>query len=112
MIGGDVIAPVYSFRGLKIFHMTPQVFCQSCTFPIDKKEDRGTEKDGSKSNLYCKYCYQNGEFTDPDMTLERMKEIAETEMRKNHLPAGLIKQSINMLPLLARWKTASAKDGK
>ena len=33
--------------------------------------DYGTEKDGSKSKDYCKYCYQNGEFTS-DVTLEEM----------------------------------------
>ena len=57
--------------------MKPETFCQSCTFPIDNVEDRGTEKDGSKSALYCKYCYQNGQFTDPNMTLERMTESAD-----------------------------------
>lgn len=87
--------------------MGPQKFCQSCTLPIDNMEDRGTEKDGSKSDLYCKYCYQKGEFTDPDMTLESMKKIAETEMKKQHLPENIIQQSINMLPLLKRWQTPS-----
>lgn len=87
--------------------MEPQRFCQSCTLPIDNIENRGTEKDGSKSDLYCKYCYQNGKFTDPDMTLESMKEIAETEMKKQHLPESIIQQSINMLPLLKRWRMPS-----
>ncbi|HRO47541.1 zinc ribbon domain-containing protein [Agriterribacter sp.] len=84
--------------------MESQKFCQSCTFPIDNMKDRGTEKDGSKSNMYCKYCYQNGAFTDPDMTLERMKEIARTEMGKQRLPDHIIQQSINMLPGLKRWQ--------
>jgi hypothetical protein len=36
--------------------MEAEKFCQSCTLPIDNIEDRGIEKDGSKSDLYCKYC--------------------------------------------------------
>ena len=84
--------------------MEPQMFCQSCTFPINNNEDRGTEKDGSKSELYCKYCYKDGAFTDPHMTLEQMKEIAKTEMGKQHLPDNIIQQSMEMLPTLKRWQ--------
>lgn len=84
--------------------MESQKFCQSCTFPIDNVEDRGTEKDGSKSDLYCKYCYKDGEFTDPGMTLEKMKEIAITEMKKQSLPDNIIQASLHMLPALKRWQ--------
>ena len=33
-------------------------FCQSCAMPM-ADGDYGTEKDGSESHDYCKYCYQN-----------------------------------------------------
>lgn len=89
--------------------MIPQKFCQSCTFPIDNIEDRGSEKDGSKSDMYCKYCYQNGAFTDPDMTLERMKELAKTEMKKQSLADNIIQLSMNMLPRLKRWQVPSVE---
>jgi hypothetical protein len=79
-------------------------FCQSCTLPIDNIEDRGTEEDGLKSDLYCKYCYQNGVFTETDMTLDQMMDIAETEMNKQNLPESIILRSMNMLPLLKRWQ--------
>ncbi len=45
-------------------------FCQSCGMPLEKTEDFGTEKDGSQSVEYCRYCYQNGEWTQPEITLE------------------------------------------
>lgn len=83
--------------------MEAQKFCQSCTMPIDDMEERGTEKDGSKSDSYCKYCYQEGRFTDPEMTLERMQQIATTEMKKQKLPENIIQLSLNMLPGLKRW---------
>ena len=89
--------------------MEPQIFCQSCTLPLDNVDDRGTEKDGTKSEMYCKYCYQNGAFTDPDMTLDQMMDIADTEMKKQHLPENIIRQSMNMLPRLKRWQPASAE---
>jgi hypothetical protein len=89
--------------------MEPQIFCQSCTLPLDNMDDRGTEKDGTKSQLYCKYCYQNGAFTEPDMTLDQMMGIAEKEMKKQNLPESIIQQSMNMLPRLKRWQPSEAK---
>lgn len=45
-------------------------FCQSCAMPMSD-EHFGTEKDGSKSEDYCSYCYQDGEFT-IDNSMEEM----------------------------------------
>ena len=84
--------------------MEPKNFCQSCTMPIDNIEDRGTEKDGSRSSEYCKYCYQNGKFTDPGMTLEKMKNIVTTQMNKLSLPPATLERSLDYLPRLKRWQ--------
>lgn len=84
--------------------MEPKIFCQSCTMPIDNIEDRGTERDGSRSKEYCKYCYQNGKFTDPDMTLEKMKNIVTTQMNKMSLPPVTLQKSLDYLPHLKRWQ--------
>ncbi|HWC53901.1 MAG TPA: zinc ribbon domain-containing protein [Chitinophagaceae bacterium] len=84
--------------------MEPKLFCQSCTMPIDKMEDRGTEKDGSKSSEYCKYCYQDGKFTDPNLTLEGMQKIVATQMNLMNLPQTVLQQSLALLPQLKRWK--------
>jgi hypothetical protein len=71
--------------------------------PINNIEDLGTEKDGSKSNLFCKYCYHDGAFTDPDMTLAQMKSIVLNQMHKLNLADNIIQQSLNNLPHLKRW---------
>ena len=49
------------------------ILCQSCAMPLEKPEDYGTERDGSKSADYCQYCYANGAFTG-EMTMEQMIE--------------------------------------
>ena len=49
-------------------------FCQSCGMPLDKEEVKGTQKNGLKSDEYCKYCYGNGVFKHPKMNLEGMKK--------------------------------------
>ncbi len=46
--------------------------CQSCGMPLQKTDDYGTEADGSNSRIFCHYCYQNGVFTEPDISIEEM----------------------------------------
>ena len=84
-------------------------FCQSCTMPIDHVENRGTEKDGSKSQLYCKYCYQHGEFVNPQMTLNEMRNIVRTQMQKLKISDTVTQQSLDMLPHLKRWRKPIAE---
>lgn len=37
--------------------------CQSCGMPLKKDlKGGGTNADGTKSLLYCSYCYENGNF--------------------------------------------------
>ncbi|WP_338141075.1 zinc ribbon domain-containing protein [Lactococcus garvieae] len=36
--------------------------CQSCAGKIKKEKDFGTEKDGTRSKVYCRYCYKNGKW--------------------------------------------------
>lgn len=84
--------------------MEPKLFCQSCTMPIDNVADRGSEKDGSKNSDYCKYCYQNGALVNPKMTLEEMKSLVVTQMKKMNLPPDIIDKSVKSLPYLKRWR--------
>ena len=90
--------------------MGPKLFCQSCTMPIDNVADRGTEKDGSKSNEYCKYCYQDGALINPNMTFEEMKSLVITQMKNMNLPPDIIQNSVRSLPDLKRWRNVQAKE--
>ncbi|WP_317899930.1 zinc ribbon domain-containing protein [Aurantibacillus circumpalustris] len=37
--------------------------CQSCGMPLKRDEKGGgSNADGSKSTMYCSYCFENGEF--------------------------------------------------
>ena len=88
--------------------MEPKLFCQSCTMPIDNIADRGTEKDGSKSNEYCKYCYQNGALVNSKMTFEEMKSRVITQMKKMNLSPAIIDKSVKNLPYLKRWRNVQS----
>lgn len=80
-------------------------YCQSCSMPLDGTELWGTEKDGGKNREYCKFCYQDGSFTNPGLTLEEMKARMISRMDANKLPADILEAAINRLPHLKRWQS-------
>lgn len=51
---------------------TNMKICQSCAMPLQNPEDFGTNKDGSKNEDYCVYCYKDGAFVDESITMEKM----------------------------------------
>jgi predicted amidophosphoribosyltransferase len=79
-------------------------FCQSCSMPLDKPELPGTEKDGTKSKEYCMYCYQNGAFTTPNITLGEMQVMVKQQMGKMKMDGSVIDMAVNSLPNLKRWR--------
>ncbi|AEV98230.1 hypothetical protein A4D02_23265 [Niastella koreensis] len=85
--------------------MSGKYYCQSCSLPMDSPELFGTEKDGTRNNDYCKYCYANGEFTNPDLTLDEMIEHMMKRMENDRLPQDVIEVAISRLPFLKRWSS-------
>jgi methionyl-tRNA synthetase len=80
-------------------------FCQSCGMPLNKEEVKGTEKNGLKTDEYCKYCYENGAFKNPDMNLEDMKKNVQNQMKKMQLHENVIQKAVTILPALKRWQS-------
>jgi len=82
-----------------------KTICQSCAMPMKTEEDFGKELNGEKNKKYCKFCYQDGEFTDKGITLqEKIEKLAEmgkslglTEEQARHMAE-------TKLPELKRWK--------
>jgi len=71
--------------------------------PLEKDDLLGTEKDGSKSHEYCIYCYRDGSFTSPGITLKEMELLVATQMKKMQMPAEVMRMVVNNLPRLKRW---------
>lgn len=67
--------------------------------------DFGTNSDKSKNEEYCTYCYQNGQFTNPNITMEQMIQGCIGMMVKYGTPEEQAKQQIqSLMPTLKRWK--------
>ncbi|MCC0634533.1 zinc ribbon domain-containing protein [Clostridioides sp. ZZV15-6388] len=82
-------------------------FCQCCGMPMGcTNELYGTNKDGSKSDDYCSYCFKEGEFT-ADISMEEMIEICIPPMVQSN--KGMTEDEArsmmnNFFPTLKRWK--------
>ena len=85
--------------------MTDPIICQSCSMPMRKDEDFGTNADGSKNQEYCRFCYQNGKFTDEGITMEqKIDKMVEMAKKMNIPEDNARKLATTMLPNLKRWK--------
>jgi len=81
-----------------------KICCQSCAMPLSKDlKHAGTEKNGEKSSTYCIYCYQNGVFTEPDITLEQMVDKVKAKLKEFYIPGFLSGFFTKNIPHLKRW---------
>lgn len=79
--------------------------CQSCAMPIAKDEDFGTNEDGNQNEEYCTHCFQNGEFTNPNMTKEEMVDVLVGFADKMKMTKEKAKKMAEeTLPKLKRWQ--------
>ena len=86
-------------------------FCESCGAPmgeIDEMYGPGTEADGSKSADYCKQCYVDGAFINPNITLEEhIESIASVMVKDYGFSLEDAKEQCNEgIPTLKRWKVS------
>lgn len=80
-------------------------FCQSCGMPMKKDPNGGgTQLDGSRSLLYCSYCFADGNFTSPEMTVDEMKTLVKGKMKEMGFPGFLAGFFTKGIPRLQRWQ--------
>jgi len=80
--------------------------CQSCGMPMETPEDFGTNGDGTPNNEFCSMCYQNGVFTEPDVSMREMIEKVTGILEKHlKLPKAKAEQiAKETIPKLNRWR--------
>lgn len=85
----------------------PRAFCQSCAMPLEKPEDFGTDQAGYRVNDFCRYCFVNGSFTEPDITMQAMEDKCVSVMASQGImPARQARALMaDVLPRLKRWRS-------
>ena len=80
-------------------------YCQSCAMELVERSDYGTESDGFPSEHYCTHCYQDGEFIDPDLTIDQMSAIAADFIKADDVTMAEARAiSRALLSQLRRWQ--------
>lgn len=64
----------------------------------------GTNADGSKSTMYCSYCYEAGQFKQPDWTVADMQALVKSKLKEMGFPGFLAGWFTKGIPKLERWK--------
>ena len=80
--------------------------CQSCGMPLTKPDDFGTAANGSKISDYCHYCFRNGAFTEPEMTMQGMIAKCVGIMQQQGMMPDAQAQALmsEVIPKLKRWQ--------
>jgi|TARA_B100000959_G_C14870769_1_gene578246 hypothetical protein len=69
-----------------------------------EKHENGTEKDGAENKLYCKMCYAEGTFNNPEIkTAKDMQDFIKDILKKQGV--GKVKRWFYTIgiPKLERW---------
>lgn len=57
-----------------------------------------------KYERYCKHCYEEGEFTQKDISVEEMKQMVKNKCIDMGLPRFLAGMFVRGIHKLERWK--------
>lgn len=81
--------------------------------PLERPQDFGTNELGYRVNDYCRYCYRDGAFTDPNISLPQMIEQCATIMAARRIMSvGEARALLSeVLPRTKRWRTKAVPVG-
>lgn len=88
--------------------------CQSCGMNIAEDQYKGTNVDGSLSQEFCSYCFQNGKYTN-NRSLEEQVEVGLSFDDKYQNASIEEKEKIkeqakNILSNLKRWNCTCTEE--
>jgi hypothetical protein len=72
--------------------------------PITKDEDFGTNADGDRNDEFCHFCFRDGAFVEPSVTLQQMIDKCASMMKQMAVPDEQIEQTKTFIPMLKRWR--------
>lgn len=79
--------------------------CQSCGMPLKAdSKGGGSNADGSLSREYCSYCYERGQFHNPDMTIDEMRTLIIEKLMEKGYPRFIARFFTFGLERLKRWR--------
>ncbi|MEO8451815.1 MAG: zinc ribbon domain-containing protein [Gemmatimonadota bacterium] len=85
--------------------------CQSCGMPMEKPEDFGTDERAGRVGDFCGYCFRDGKFTDPDISMAAMLEKCVHIMTSQAVMPAIRARALmaEILPRLDRWQMPASR---
>lgn len=80
--------------------------CQSCGTPLQDPNIWGSDKGKAQVQSYCIFCFKEGRFTEPKLTMEEMGwRIHRLLVQQASIPAREAASMVDrLLPKLERWR--------
>jgi hypothetical protein len=73
--------------------------------PLTAPGDFGTESDGTPCADYCRFCYQQGAFTAPNLSrADMIEKIVQFAPHMGRTPEQAREKAEETLPKLKRWE--------
>jgi len=74
--------------------------------PLDGAQDFGTDAAGFRVNDYCRHCFANGGFTEPQISMAAMIDRCVAVMtQRGIMPEPQARSLLNdVMPGLKRWR--------
>ena len=105
-LASGIIKDIPEFNFVEKMTMNAKIkVCQSCGMPLTDN-NKGTNDDQSLNEDYCNYCYEEGEFLIPNLTLNiQMARLANMAIENLKMPETEARtMAEKVLPGLKRWK--------
>lgn len=77
--------------------------CQSCSMPLTKPTDNGTNLDGSPSADYCCHCFVKGEFQGYQTVEEAIADSVNFAEYAGMTKEEMLAYATENYPKLKRW---------
>ncbi len=80
--------------------------------PLEKPEDFGTDARGLRINNYCHFCFENGKFTEPGITMQGMIDKCVSIMAQRRIMPEKQARDLmtEVIPKLKRWQGKQMSD--
>lgn len=78
--------------------------CQSCGMKLSNQEEYTSFSESERKSKYCKTCYTDGDFNEPDITLEEMKEKVRNRCKELNFDRLTTWVATTRLKNLDRWR--------
>jgi hypothetical protein len=69
----------------------------------------GTERDGTKSLMYCSSCYRDGAFVQPELSVREMQTFVDGILKEEMKWWWIFRWlAVHQIPTLVRWRKGTS----